>query len=95
MFRNARARNTHVEANLNHSFPAQALAPSASALGLATAKAGWEAAFALGGVAFLALATPFEGGRRFLEASRTPEEAASLGAAVLWCGAATCGAGRG
>ncbi|KAH8058619.1 hypothetical protein JL722_5840 [Aureococcus anophagefferens] len=38
-----------------------ALAPSASALGLATAKAGWEAAFALGGVAFLALATPFEG----------------------------------
>ena len=25
-FRNARARNTHVEANLNHSFPAQALA---------------------------------------------------------------------
>merc|ERR1719506_1733941 len=34
---------------------------SAPALGLATAKAGWEAAFALGGVAFLALATPFEG----------------------------------
>ncbi|KAK7242817.1 pyrimidine nucleotide-sugar transmembrane transporter [Aureococcus anophagefferens] len=53
----------------------------APALGLATAKAGWEAAFALGGVAFLALATPFEGGGASsnlfqVDAGREPRRAA-------------------
>ena len=68
------------------------LAPTSSPVALALAKAGVEAALALGSVAALLAFSDFGDGRAFFKAlpAAEPSTVSALGAAVLWCGAATC-----
>lgn len=68
------------------------LAPTSSPVALALAKAGVEAALALGSVAALLAFGDFGDGRAFFKAlpAAEPATVSALGAAVLWCGAATC-----